>query len=103
MTRRLQAILVTSSRQLAASVSVRSRSRRKLLSRRSILDKFARVQPLHSWCRMSLLRSMLRTSMPPEHLILEVREPRQWLSRVQNAGSVFLGAWSPEPMGTTVR
>jgi histidinol dehydrogenase len=34
-----------------------------------------------------------------EHLILEVEEPRQWLPRIQNAGSVFLGAWSPEPMG----
>ena len=34
-----------------------------------------------------------------EHLILEVREPRRWLEKVVNAGSVFLGAWSPEPMG----
>ncbi len=35
----------------------------------------------------------------PEHLILQVREPRRWLEQVRNAGSVFLGAWSPEPMG----
>jgi len=35
----------------------------------------------------------------PEHLILEVREPRRWLTRVASAGSVFLGTWSPEPMG----
>ncbi len=34
-----------------------------------------------------------------EHLILQVREPRQWLDRIQSAGSIFLGAWSPEPMG----
>jgi len=34
-----------------------------------------------------------------EHLILEVREPRRWLERVRSAGSVFLGAWSPEAMG----
>ena len=34
-----------------------------------------------------------------EHLILEVREPRRWLAQIQNAGSIFLGAWSPEPMG----
>jgi histidinol dehydrogenase len=35
----------------------------------------------------------------PEHLILQLREPRQWLPRVRNAGSVFLGAWTPESVG----
>jgi len=35
----------------------------------------------------------------PEHLILQVRTPRQWLGHVRNAGSVFLGAWTPETLG----
>ena len=35
----------------------------------------------------------------PEHLILALREPRKWLPRVQAAGSVFLGDWSPEALG----
>ena len=35
----------------------------------------------------------------PEHLILQVKEPRALLPRVRNAGSVFLGAWTPETMG----
>jgi histidinol dehydrogenase len=35
----------------------------------------------------------------PEHLILHVAEPRRWLEKVTSAGSVFLGAWSPETMG----
>ena len=35
----------------------------------------------------------------PEHLILAVREPRDWLDRVQNAGSIFLGDWTPEALG----
>jgi histidinol dehydrogenase len=35
----------------------------------------------------------------PEHLILQVASPRDWLGRVHNAGSVFLGAWTPETMG----
>lgn len=35
----------------------------------------------------------------PEHLILNVREPRRWLSHVRNAGSVFLGALTPESLG----
>jgi histidinol dehydrogenase len=35
----------------------------------------------------------------PEHLILNVQSPRRWLDQVRNAGSVFLGAWSPESVG----
>ena len=35
----------------------------------------------------------------PEHLILHLKSPRQWVERVQCAGSVFLGPWSPEVAG----
>ena len=35
----------------------------------------------------------------PEHLILSVREPRAWLDRIHNAGSIFLGDWTPEALG----
>jgi histidinol dehydrogenase len=35
----------------------------------------------------------------PEHLELMVAEPFRWLSRVENAGAVFLGHHSPEPVG----
>jgi histidinol dehydrogenase len=35
----------------------------------------------------------------PEHLILALREPRAWLDRVQAAGSVFLGDYTPEALG----
>lgn len=35
----------------------------------------------------------------PEHLSLALREPRTWLARVESAGSVFLGPWTPETLG----
>ena len=35
----------------------------------------------------------------PEHLILALREPRAWLERVEAAGSVFLGDYTPEALG----
>jgi histidinol dehydrogenase len=35
----------------------------------------------------------------PEHLILALREPRPWLARVEAAGSVFLGDYTPEALG----
>jgi histidinol dehydrogenase len=35
----------------------------------------------------------------PEHLILQIVEPRAWLDKVTAAGSVFLGPWTPESVG----
>jgi histidinol dehydrogenase len=35
----------------------------------------------------------------PEHLILQIHEPEVWARRLKNAGSVFLGAYSPESAG----
>ena len=35
----------------------------------------------------------------PEHLIVQTRQPRDLLPALDNAGSIFLGAYSPESMG----
>ncbi len=35
----------------------------------------------------------------PEHLILQIDEPRSVLAQVRNAGSVFVGPWTPESVG----
>ena len=35
----------------------------------------------------------------PEHLILQVASARQWLPKIRNAGSVFVGRWTPESVG----
>ena len=35
----------------------------------------------------------------PEHLIIHVAAPRRWLPLVSNAGSVFLGGYTPESLG----
>ncbi|MGK8253239.1 histidinol dehydrogenase [Moraxella lacunata] len=35
----------------------------------------------------------------PEHLIINTQNPRAWLDDITHAGSVFLGAYSPESMG----
>ena len=35
----------------------------------------------------------------PEHLILQVTDPRALLDGIESAGSIFLGAWTPESVG----
>ena len=38
-------------------------------------------------------------AIAPEHLEVLVREPLALLSRIRNAGAIFLGPWTPEPVG----
>jgi histidinol dehydrogenase len=93
-----QAILITDSVHLARVVSAELREQASKLSRRAILS-----QSLQH-CRCILVPD-LDTAMDaanayaPEHLILQVREPRRWLPYVHNAGSIFLGSWTPEALG----
>ncbi|AIN47323.1 histidinol dehydrogenase [Candidatus Palibaumannia cicadellinicola] len=35
----------------------------------------------------------------PEHLIIQTRDAEQWVAHITNAGSIFLGDWSPESAG----
>lgn len=35
----------------------------------------------------------------PEHLIIQTAEPRTLLDRIESAGSIFLGCWTPESVG----
>jgi histidinol dehydrogenase len=41
----------------------------------------------------------LADAFAPEHLELLVAEPERWLAEIRHAGTVFLGAFSPEPVG----
>lgn len=41
----------------------------------------------------------LANQIAPEHFELVVKDPYAWLGRVRNAGAVFLGRFSPEPVG----
>ncbi len=41
----------------------------------------------------------LANRVAPEHLELEIKDPQKHLGKVKNAGAVFLGAYTPEPVG----
>ncbi len=41
----------------------------------------------------------LANSLAPEHLEIQVADPMRYLGSLDNAGSVFMGQYSPEPLG----
>ena len=93
-----QVVLVTTSRALAETVVSALRQQMTLLSRSGTLAQAIE----HT--RLILVDTLeqafeVSNSYAPEHLIVQTREPRRWLPLVRNAGSVFLGPWTPETMG----
>lgn len=93
-----QALLVTTSEELARSVAAQVEQQLQTLHRREILKQSV------ANIRLLVVDSLetafvIANDYAPEHLLLEIREPRRWLSSVTAAGAVFLGSWSPESMG----
>jgi histidinol dehydrogenase len=93
-----QALLVTTSAAFAGAVLEEVDRQRARLGRREIVaEAIARSAAIV----VDDLETALEVSnrYAPEHLILQIEEPRRWLASVQAAGSVFLGPWAPESVG----
>jgi histidinol dehydrogenase len=93
-----QVVLITTSRRVAERTTVEVGKQLARLTRQSI----ARVALRNSHV---ILTDNVPTAVgisnryAPEHLILQIENPRELLDQVRNAGSVFLGSWSPESVG----
>jgi histidinol dehydrogenase len=93
-----QVILITTNAGLVKQVKSELKLQLKSLPRKSI----AKDSLKHT--RFVLLKTMyealdLSNRYAPEHLILAVKEPEQYIDRIISAGSVFLGHYSPESAG----
>jgi len=93
-----QVILLTDSAALLEAVLVAVAEQLTQLQRRDTASQA--LQSSRAILVDSLAQALLVSNLyAPEHLIMQVREPRAWLAEVRNAGSVFLGAWTPESVG----
>ena len=93
-----QALLVTTSAELAQRVAEQVRRQMASLSRTAILaESVANIRLLVVDSLDTAFRVANRYA--PEHLMLEIDDSRKWLGHVTAAGAVFLGRWSPVSMG----
>lgn len=93
-----QALLVTTSAALAEEVAREIARQAPSLSRAAILEQSMRSIRLIIVDHLDTALD-IANAYAPEHLLLQVRDARAWLSKVTAAGAVFLGSWSPESMG----
>ena len=93
-----QALLVTTSAALAQAVAGEIKRQAASLSRAAVLaESVPNMRLLVVDCLETAFD--IANGYAPEHLLLQIREPRAWLVSVRAAGAVFLGDWSPETLG----
>ncbi|MEW9106757.1 histidinol dehydrogenase, partial [Paenibacillus sp.] len=93
------AVLVTDSMELAQAVSFEVDRQLQELPRypiaRASIEQYGAilvVQDLQEGVK-------LVNRMAPEHVEIMTEEPMEWLGLIENAGAIFLGAYSSEPVG----
>ena len=93
-----QVVLVTPSKELAKAVAEAADRQLAELPRKEIAVKAL------SASRLIVVDNLdecvaVSNRYAPEHLIIQTRNARELVAKVQNAGSVFVGDWSPESGG----
>lgn len=91
--------LITDSKELAEKVQVEIENRLKKLDREDIarqsIENNGRIFVVES----ILTAVMIANEIAPEHLEILVSAPELYLPFISNAGAVFIGEYSPEPLG----
>ena len=92
-------ILLTTDRAVAEATLLELKRQMETLSRKEIIE-----QSLTNYGAMIVCRNIdemvaLANELAPEHLEVMLENPMSYLGRLDNAGSVFLGQYAPEPLG----
>lgn len=92
-------ILLTTDQAIAEATLAELERQMTALSRKEIIE-----QSLRNYGAMIVCRSVdemvdLANELAPEHLEVMMENPMAYLGRLDNAGSVFLGQYAPEPLG----
>ena len=93
------AILVTTSEELANAVNEELTRQVETLSRKEIIQKSLTEQGAIILCDSSAYAVELANDIAPEHLEVLMRNPMEYIGKLDNAGSVFLGQYASEPLG----
>ncbi len=93
------AVLLTTSEKVAKETLSEIESQIKRLERKQIIEKSLADFSAVIVCRTIAEMISLANIIAPEHLELMIKEPMQYLAQIKNAGSVFCGAYAPEPLG----
>ncbi len=93
------AILVTNSMDVALKVDAELERQTALLPRQEIIRRSLDAYGTIVVCDDLRQCAAIANDIAPEHMELCVAQPYALLDQIDNAGAIFLGGWSPEPLG----
>lgn len=93
------AILLTDSEEIAQQTLAELEKQAVTLPREKIIRQSLKDYGAIIVCRDLDEAVEFANRLAPEHLEVMCREPMEYVGRLDNAGSVFLGKYSPEPLG----
>ena len=96
---RASAILITTSASLVERVKEEIERELKDLNRGEIIQEALRNQGKLIIAEEEEIILEFINNFAPEHLELQIENPWQILGAIRNAGAIFMGAYSPEPLG----
>ncbi len=96
------AVLLTPSRPLAVAVQAAIDRQLQQLPRRADIARVLRRRGALVVVRSLAEAVEVADTVAPEHLELMVENPQRWARRIRNAGALFLGHFSPAPLGDYV-
>jgi len=97
-----QAVLVTTSDALLQAVGVELRRQSALRSRSVAIDKVLDAGVFLILAESLAIAAAIATDYAPEHLEIICDQPDAVAAQVKAAGAIFLGPWTPEPVGDFV-
>jgi len=92
-------VLVTDSMETAKAAARAVEEQLKHLSRKDIAGKALAGYGAIMVVPDIVAAINLANRVAPEHLELQIKEPFEYIGKIRNAGAVFLGDYTPEPVG----
>ncbi len=93
------AILVTTSQEMADAAVKELERQVQTLSRKEIIEESLSRFGVIIVCDTMEKAVQMANDLAPEHLEVCCENPLEYVGKLDNAGSVFLGNYSPEPLG----
>ena len=93
------AILLTNSEKIASETVEALKRQVEDMPRKDIIKKSLKDYGAIIVCQNLSEAVDFANELAPEHLEMCVENPMEYIGRMDNAGSVFLGNYSPEPLG----
>ena len=94
-----QSILITDNKKIIMKVKKALGSQIKFLPKKRIATKSLKKFGVAVLAKNSNEISNITNKIAPEHLEILTSKPQKYLKNINNAGSIFLGKYSPEAMG----